>query len=63
MNELEHLTSEAREEAALPDAERISRIRAERYIHYGLAETALVRMNELLEYHNEIECRAFCSME
>jgi hypothetical protein len=50
MNELEHLTSEAREEAALPDAERISRIRAERYIHYGLAETALVRMNELLEY-------------
>lgn len=50
MNELPHLTNEAREEVFLPDAERIIRIRTERYIHYALAEMALARMNELLEY-------------
>jgi Cdc6-like AAA superfamily ATPase len=50
MNDLPHLTLEAREDSQLPDAERILRIRAERWIHYHLAETALVRMSELLAY-------------
>jgi hypothetical protein len=30
-----------REDSQLPDAERILRIRAERWIHYHLAETAV----------------------
>jgi replication-associated recombination protein RarA len=50
MNDLPHLTLEAREDSQLPDAERILRIRAERWVHYHLAETALVRMSELLAY-------------
>jgi hypothetical protein len=50
MNDLPHLTLEAREDSQLPDGERILRIRAERWSHYHLAETALVRMSELLAY-------------
>jgi Bacterial TniB protein len=50
MNDLPHLTLEAREDSQLPDAERVLRIRAERWVHYHLAETALVRMSELLAY-------------
>jgi replication-associated recombination protein RarA len=50
MSELPHLTNEAREEAHLPDTERILRVRAERWINYSLAESALVRMKELLAY-------------
>ena len=50
MNDLPHLTLEAREDSLLPDAERILRIRAERWVHYHLAEAALVRMSELLAY-------------
>jgi replication-associated recombination protein RarA len=50
MNDLPHLTLEAREDAQMPDAERILRIRAGRWVHYHLAETALVRMSELLAY-------------
>ena len=50
MNDLPHLTLEAREDSQLPDAERILRIRAERWVHYHLAEAALVRMSELLAY-------------
>jgi hypothetical protein len=50
MNELAHLTDEAREEALLSDAERLMRIRAERWIHYSRAQSVLLRMNELIEY-------------
>jgi replication-associated recombination protein RarA len=50
MNERPHLTNEAREEVFLPDVDRIIRIRTERYIYYALAEMAIARMNELLEY-------------
>jgi hypothetical protein len=50
MNDLPHLTLEAREDSQLSDTERILRIRAERWIHYHLAETALLRMSELLAY-------------
>jgi replication-associated recombination protein RarA len=50
MSELPHLTNEAREEAHLPDTERILRVRAEHWIHYSLAESALMRMKELLAY-------------
>ena len=41
MNELPHLTIEAREDSQLSEAELILRIRPERWIHYDLAETRL----------------------
>jgi hypothetical protein len=50
MNELAHLTDEAREEALLADAERVMRVRTERWIHYSRAQSVLLRMNELIEY-------------
>jgi replication-associated recombination protein RarA len=50
MNELAHLTDEAREEALLSDAERVFRVRAERWIHYSRAQSVLIRMNGLIEY-------------
>jgi hypothetical protein len=50
MSNLPHLTREANEEVLLPNAERILRVRAERWIHYSRAESALLRMDELLEY-------------
>jgi len=50
MTDLSHLSSEAGAETLLPSAERILRIRAERWINYGRAEMALTRMAELLEY-------------
>jgi hypothetical protein len=50
MTDLSHLSSEAGAEAMLPNAERILRVRAERWINYGRAEMALARMAELLEY-------------
>jgi Bacterial TniB protein len=50
MSDLSHLSSEAGEETLLPNAERIHRIRAERWINYGRAEATLARMTELLEY-------------
>jgi hypothetical protein len=43
MNELAHLTDEAREEALLSDAERLLRVRAERWIHYSRAQSVLIR--------------------
>jgi hypothetical protein len=48
--EFEHLTSECREEAALPAPERIRRIQAERWISYPRAEMVLDRLEELLHY-------------
>lgn len=50
MSDLSHLSSEAGAETLLPNGERILRIRAERWINYGRAESALARMFELLEY-------------
>jgi replication-associated recombination protein RarA len=50
MTDLSHLSSEAGAETLLPNAERILRIRAERWINYGRAEMVLARMAELLEY-------------
>jgi hypothetical protein len=50
MSDLSHLSSEACAETQLPNAERILRVRAERWINYGRAEAALGRMAELLEY-------------
>jgi Bacterial TniB protein len=50
MSDLSHLSSEAGAETQLPNADRILRIRAERWINYGRAEGALARMGELLEY-------------
>jgi hypothetical protein len=50
MSDLAHLSMDGSDEARLPDAERILRIRADRWINYSRAESALVRMAELLEY-------------
>lgn len=50
MSNLSHLSSEASVETMLPIAERILRIRAERWINYARADAVLSRMAELLEY-------------
>jgi len=46
----EHLAPDCREEAALPDYERIRRIQAERWIGYPRAGLILNRLNDLLDY-------------
>ena len=50
MSDLSHLSSEASVETMLPMAERILRVRAERWINYARADAVLMRMTELLEY-------------
>lgn len=47
---LAHLSPAAREIAKLPDAERITRIRADRWIGYPRAIEALARLDELLNW-------------
>ena len=61
MSNLPHLTDEASEAALLPNAERILPVRAGRWIHYSRAESALLRMNALLEYpgHDRMPCLLF----
>jgi hypothetical protein len=50
VTDFDHLIPECREEAALPAAERIRRIQAERWISYPRAELVLDRLEELLHY-------------
>lgn len=47
---LSHLTTTAQAVAVLPDAERIARIRAERWIGYSRAREALAKLEELLTH-------------
>jgi hypothetical protein len=49
-HDLSHLTPAAAEAAVLPDAERIERIRADRWIGYGRAKVALAKLEELLAW-------------
>src|SRR5713101_8021621 len=48
--ELSHLTTTAQAAAVLPDAERIARIRAERWIGYSRAREALAKLEDLLTH-------------
>ena len=48
--DLSHLTTTAQAAAVLPDAERIARIRAERWIGYSRAREALAKLEELLTH-------------
>jgi Bacterial TniB protein len=48
--DLSHLTATAQAAAVLPDAERIARIRAERWIGYSRAREALAKLEELLTH-------------
>jgi hypothetical protein len=47
---LEHLTPQAREIALLPNAERIQRIRADRWIGYSKAQEAISKLQILIEH-------------
>lgn len=46
----EHLDERYRRYAALPDDERIAWVKADRWIGFGQAEAALLRLNALLAY-------------
>ena len=48
--DLSHLAPECRDEARLSTEDRIARIKVERWISYPKAETALARLQDLLEY-------------
>ena len=48
--DLSHLTATAQAAAVLPDAERIARIRAERWIGYSRAREALAKLEDLLTH-------------
>src|SRR5215813_15473634 len=48
--DVSHLTATAQAAAVLPDAERIARIRAERWIGYSRAREALVTLEDLLTH-------------
>ena len=58
MTNYEHLSSEHRPVADLPDADRIQWIRAERWINHPNAELALAGMGDLLTYpqRNRMPC-------
>lgn len=58
MTKYEHLLSEHRPAADLPDADRIQWIRAERWINHPNAEVALAGMSDLLTYpqRNRMPC-------
>lgn len=51
--DLSHLTSASRAAAKLPNAERITRIRADRWIGYTRARTAIQRLEELFAWPNK----------
>ena len=48
--DVSHLTATAQAAAVLPDAERIARIRAERWIGYSRAREALAKLEDLLTH-------------
>jgi len=48
--DVSHLTATAQTAAVLPDAERIARIRAERWIGYSRAREALAKLEDLLTH-------------
>lgn len=50
MSDLEHLNDSARALLALPDEERILKIRSERWIGYPRAKSILARLEELVAY-------------
>ena len=50
MSDYEHLLPPYRRQAALPDAERIAWIRADRWLDLDQARAALVRLDDLLSY-------------
>jgi hypothetical protein len=58
MSDYQHLSSEHRSIAELPDEERIQWIRAERWISHPAAELALATMSDLLTYpqRNRMPC-------
>jgi hypothetical protein len=58
MTDYQHLLSEHRSIADLPDEERIQWIRAERWISHPAAELALATMSDLLTYpqRNRMPC-------
>lgn len=50
--DLSHLTPQAQALAMLPAAERINRIRAERWIGYTHARQALIELEDLFNWAN-----------
>lgn len=60
MSDLEHLNDSARALLALPDEERILKIRSERWIGYPRAKSILARLEELVAHPRPTACPTCC---